>query len=1211
MTRPVTVSYYPLLEQRNRSLVPPGATRLLMVRREMDSFADRFVALTGYTPFPWQETLFDRLLEGHFPETCAIPTGIGKTSAMAVWLLALAVRASTGRLHDFPRRLVYVVNRRTVVDQATADVETWRRALNEQLSLANVRQALRSMCVVSTDDVLAISTLRGQRADNAAWRLDPARAAIVIGTVDMIGSRLLFAGYGCGFRSKPLHAAFLGQDVWVVHDEAHLEPAFQELLAAVRHEQRSSGDLRPFVVTALTATPRHGTADFQLTPLDRSNAQVRERLRAPKALALHPVDQESLVEAVVERVLQFKDSGQAILVYLRTVEDVDRTCERLAKAGLAVEQLTGTLRGLERDRFARENRVFARFSLDGASVEPALGTVCLVCTSAGEVGVNMSADHMVSDLTPFDSMAQRLGRVNRLGRGGALVDVFVAGLPEGREGTDTDMSEDLYAVARARTAELLRQLPLVDDGEPGGTSRHDASPAALESLPADARRRAFSPSPVCPPTSEVLFDAWALTSIRDPMPGRPPVEEWLHGVAPWDPPETAVAWRMEVELLSGDSSTRDEFPPEDLLEDYPLKPHELLRDRSDRVLAHLKEMAARLKEMAARLQIWVIDRTGLVTVETLQELTERGRAAIEHRTVVLPPSAGGLAVDGRGYPTGRLAGRVSRDDAVADAPYDVADMWVDDSGRPQRQRVWDEEPAPAGMRLVRTIPLTSAADDTDEERVRVWRWYVRPASADDQGSRTALTPQELGEHHRRAGAFAGALAHALALPDTEATAIRVAASLHDLGKSRAVWQRSIRNTRYPAVVLAKSGHALAPNKLSSYRHELGSLIDIRTTPDYGALSREAQDLVEHLIGAHHGRGRPMFPRSEIYDPERAEADVAVVARDVMARYGRLQRRYGRWGLAFLESLVRSADVLASNPEFELPPDRDVNLPAVHDTAARTGARAPGSAPTAFQVHVNPLNPGEFLACCGLLEIADRLSSGAAGWFDDGVFRVRTDVSLADVVSALVREEAEERLEVSNGLAVPQLIAPLIVRLGRSPRGVMVLDGWVTLRIEKGRVVAAANRPWNFWSGQQTSLRIWRALREALIQQTTAAREPVGPDLFAWRAPLSGRFGFDPGAAWTALDAGFSPNEQKIAVASSPAVELLAAVGLQRFRPNVSRDRETFVYATWSTPLPPPVAAAACAGLLPCGGRQYRGIVVSRGSYAALGTSVPMRGQPDA
>jgi len=70
------------------------------------------------------------------------------------------------------------------------------------------------------DEPLAISTLRGQFADNREWSADPSRPAVICGTVDMIGSRLLFSGYGVGFKSRPLHAGFLGQDALLIHDEA-------------------------------------------------------------------------------------------------------------------------------------------------------------------------------------------------------------------------------------------------------------------------------------------------------------------------------------------------------------------------------------------------------------------------------------------------------------------------------------------------------------------------------------------------------------------------------------------------------------------------------------------------------------------------------------------------------------------------------------------------------------------------------------------------------------------------------------------------------------------------------------------------------------------------------------------------------------------------------------------------------------------------------
>src|SRR5262249_50899820 len=150
---------------------------------------------------------------------------------------------------------------------------------------------------------------------------------------------------------------------------------------------------------------------------------------------------------------------------------------------------------------------------------------------------------------------------------------------------------------------------------------------------------------------------------------------------------------------------------------------------------------------------------------------------------------------------------------------------------------------------------------------------------------------------------------------------------------------------------------------------------------------------------------------------------------------------------------------------------------------------------------------------------------------------------------------------------------------------------------------------NFWSGQQTSLQIWLALQEALAEQLNVIDSDQFEGLFSHRVMLSGRFGFDPGAAWNALDVGFSPNEQKLQVASSPSVELLAAVGIQRFRPSMADDRQSFVYATWGRPLAPSVAAAAASGMITVPPTQcFCGRVVSRGSYAALGHSTLIRGE---
>lgn len=273
----------------------------------------------------------------------------------------------------------------------------------------------------------------------------------------------------------------------------------------------------------------------------------------------------------------------------------------------------------------------------------------------------------------------------------------------------------------------------------------------------------------------------------------------------------------------------------------------------------------------------------------------------------------------------------------------------------------------------------------------------------------------------------------------------------------------------------------------------------------------------------------------------------------------------------------------------------------------------------IRVNVDPTNPGQFFACCGLLELADRLWPGAEGWFaEDGrEFRIAWDGekrgTLGELLAILVNEPPTpiERLEC-NGLEVAPIIAPLAFSLDGGGSVAIVLDAWTQIKVDKGAAKVISNPPWNFWSGQQTSMRIWSNLRTELDSQLRQFTSDELSNLFNQRLLQKGRFGFDPGPAWNALDVGFSPNEQGMEVESSPAVELLAAVGIQRFRPIMNDNRDGFDYFTWHRAYAPPIAAAAMGGAIR--DRQtirYRASVTSRGQYAALGFAFALtRGDSD-
>ena len=855
-------------------------------------FSERFQALTGTSPLPWQQSLCERFSLGEIPSMADLPTGLGKTSVVAVWLTALLTHPD-----KVPRRLVYVVNRRTVVDQTTAEVVRIRERLNAAPVLA---AKLSALCAIPADSPLALSTLRGQLADNREWCSDPARPAVIVGTVDMIGSGLLFSRYTCGFKTRPHHAALLGQDALLVHDEAHLEPAFQKLLDSIVAEQKRCGESRPLRVMKLSATSRNGgeaenTADIlRLTAEDEANETVRQRIHATKQLRLTAIpDDKQIAEKLIELALARKESGRAVLVFARSVEAVQKIENALGKVKLPVVVLTGTMRGKERDELVNDAH-FLRFlpqsSRPESASEPATGTVYLVATSAGEVGVNLSADELICDLSTFESMAQRFGRVNRFGEvADSTIDVFH---PE------TFKADDDMEQARARTLELLRQL------------NGNANPNALGSLDPAARSAAFSPEPKMRPATDILFDAWAISSILGQLPGRPPVAPYLHGESEWEPPETHVAWRTEVEVIG--ESLKDIYPPEELLADFPLKPHELLRDRSSRVREELTKMAERATDSGITPNVWLVSDDGSVEIKPLHELAQKDPEELIHGcTILLPPTIGGLSS------RGLLDGKES---CPEDTSLDVADIAADADGKPVRIRTRSHsKDVPAehrALRLVCTIDTLRDDEDVDEKSddalaKRYWLWLEAPRASGTDSLRNAGESVPLCEHLRDVEAHARAIVEKLALPESFARCVVLAAGFHDLGKRRLYWQRGIGNMVADRW-LAKAGPELRSRLLAEpYRHEFGSLLDTEKAHAFLELPPDEQDLVLHLIAVHHGRGRPHFPADEIYDPEASLADTQRVAAEVPRRFARLQRRYGRWGLAYLESLVRAADYAAS------------------------------------------------------------------------------------------------------------------------------------------------------------------------------------------------------------------------------------------------------------------------------------------------------------
>jgi hypothetical protein len=236
----------------------------------------------------------------------------------------------------------------------------------------------------------------------------------------------------------------------------------------------------------------------------------------------------------------------------------------------------------------------------------------------------------------------------------------------------------------------------------------------------------------------------------------------------------------------------------------------------------------------------------------------------------------------------------------------------------------------------------------------------------------------------------------------------------------------------------------------------------------------------------------------------------------------------------------------------------------------------------IRVRTDPTNPGQFFACCGLLELADRLWRGVEGWFEDGTFLVRTPDASASVeprLATLVSAVADTHLlqvDTGDDYSSPiELPAPFNLRV----------DWW------KNRT---GGDQLKVWAGSMRSARIACAMQhvlqrpelqnDALLDYGTIVYDPLDTDKKVEPFYFDARRGSNA----QSIDIGFAPDSLHMTNAAYPAVEFLCLVGLQRFRPMPTDTRRVFDYHTWTMPLAIHVAPLAACGLLTqVGGNAFR------------------------
>ncbi|MCD0449405.1 type I-U CRISPR-associated helicase/endonuclease Cas3 [Actinocorallia sp. API 0066] len=917
-----------------------------------------YQAVHGHRPFPWQTDLVTRVLgDGRWPDVLDVSTGLGKTSVIDVAVFVAAARPELAR-----RRLFFVVDRRLIIDEAYEHAGKIADALRapEDPLVARVAEALRQ----PDDDVpLQVMRMRGGVTWSWRWLDRPDRYAVVVGTVDQVGSRLLFRGYGVGEHLRSIDAALVGVDSMIVLDEGHLSEPFRRVVDAIGRLDPGEG---PRLLTMSATVPgADGLRVHRISAADEQHTVARRRLHAERRLhLLEPSATKTTAVTVVPSVMAAwahalaggPDSGRVVAVVCNTVARARAVFDRIGP-GPDRLLLVGRSRPIDREYLLATHYDRIKAGRKRAPGKP----LVIVATQTIEVGANISADALLSESAAMSSIVQRLGRLDRLGELPTSPALIV------HDPTCT-ADDPIYGQSRLATWRLLRGLadPLdaktvPTDALPGGLA---ASPMALrallDGLDPDTRAALQPPQPYIPHLGADVLDAWARTS---PAPhADPPVAPYLHGIGHGQP-DVALVWRSELPV-DPEAWGRQLAAVPPVAEEALEIPFAVAR----RWLAGLS--AAEVGDVEGETD----DNTGaddpgggaVLAVRVTGPGTSCERVTADTLRpgdlLVVRAEAGGC--DEFGW----------HPDSTA-AVTDLADL-ARRRGRPllrlrptlrdlTGRRHPELLPVLDALLALRTstgeLPSVSAVRSCLKglppgglplvdnfarlaERLRVTSYEAEQdvvvvlssrggGFAGDEGaleSSGAGNPVGLDEHHAQVGRRAAIFSANLALPEELHSAVVASAEWHDHGKRDPRFQAMLHQRPLRALgrarLLAKSGMDPADRAafrraqaMAGYpggmRHEaLSARITAELLPD-------ADDLTVHLVAAHHGRARPLLPPVE--DPASLNLTVTVDGRaadfptdrtidlDAPDRFAALNTRLGRWTLAHLEAVVRLADIWCS------------------------------------------------------------------------------------------------------------------------------------------------------------------------------------------------------------------------------------------------------------------------------------------------------------
>ena len=941
----------------------------------VDQFEEFFRSLHDYDPFPWQSMLARQVASDGWPDLIDLPTAHGKTACIDIGVFAIALGLPA------PRRIWLVVDRRIVVDEA------YRRARLIAEKLAGARSGILGTVAAGLRSVagsvpLQVSRLRGGVPRSIAWAGNPAQPAVITSTVDQIGSKILFRGYGVSDAAKPIHAALAGNDSLILLDEAHLAtPFFQTVMAVERFRRTpwaSEPLATPFKLVVMSATPPAGESAHELKKFP-SDQQRREAISHPKlderravrkptelavakkpktSKALEASVEDELVLDAADRAAKFAAAGRrriAVMVNrVKTAREIAAVLQRLAPGDSTdIVLLTGRVRPVDRDELIKRYEPALRA---GSAVDLA-SPIIVVTTQCLEVGADFSFDALITECASLDALRQRFGRLARLGAPTDATGVILIRKQEAvpdEKLVEGEPADPIYGDALARTWNWMTS---------GGETSIDMGIDALDQkLPTDLTpyRGPQLDAPILLPA---YLDLLCQTSPRPAVD--PDVALFLHGVPPSGQrpiPQVRLVWRKELqeageagndlweELVKGLPPLTGEMLAIPLWECRRLLLGEsAVRNESDADVEggfEPGEGGSPKTETASTVQRYIIwrgrDRCCVST--TPKDLQPED-------VVVLPgtpdsPSYKALVsyewaspdVYEPAYQTahGVIRKRVPRSisgdkeldpqEIIGALTASVIPENLPFFRNPRFAKYADGFFHVTGR--VRPAPVDRWDSDSDEDDLL----YGDPAGRNGEGPSKDHDSRSLDGHTSEVVAAVRQLQRTV--PERFHHLLQSAAELHDFGKADPRFQYLLSHGRLPdpTRLRAKSDFRLSPaqeKQLHSvaklpegFRHELLSMQIVAA--DSSRNANPLRDLLLHLIASHHGRCRPFAPVVTDDSPptvtvgghrlEAADRNTIPphhLASDVAERFWALTRRYGWWGVAYLESILRCADMHAS------------------------------------------------------------------------------------------------------------------------------------------------------------------------------------------------------------------------------------------------------------------------------------------------------------